>query len=128
MSSLSGEQRVPQSGFRLRAGCAERFHLPGLAVRVAVSASGKPCSIGLFSAADAVLAQSEAQKAAEAYRDRQQARFGQDIVRTQIIEVLHGYGVYSVALPQPAADQVLTDQSWPRCTAITITVVGMAQG
>ena len=82
----------------------------------------------LFSAADAVLAQREAQKAAVAYRDRLQARLGQDVVRTQIIEVLHGYGVYSVALPQPAADQVLSDQSWPRCTAITITVAATAQG
>ncbi|WP_395060410.1 baseplate J/gp47 family protein [Polaromonas sp.] len=82
----------------------------------------------LFSTADAALAQSEAEKAAVAYRDRQQARLGQDIVRTQIIEVLHSYGVYSVALPQPAADQVLSDHSWPRCTAITITVAGTAQG
>lgn len=82
----------------------------------------------LFSTADAALALSEAQRAVAAYRDRQQSRLGLDVVRTQIIEVLQVYGVYSVALPQPALDQVLPDQGWPRCTAITITVAATVQG
>jgi phage-related baseplate assembly protein len=84
--------------------------------------------ITLYSTADAVLALAEAQKAAEAYRARQQARLGRDIVRTQIIEVLHGYGVYSVTLVQPVADQVLADESWARCTGVSITVAATAQG
>jgi phage-related baseplate assembly protein len=81
----------------------------------------------LFRGADAALALSEAQKAAEAYRDRQQARLGRDIVCTQIIDVLHGYGVYSVALNSPALDKLIADDQWPRCTAIVITLAGTAQ-
>lgn len=80
----------------------------------------------LFSTADAVLAQSEAQKAAEAYRDRMQAALGKDIVRDEQIAALKVYGVYSVGLV--GTDIELNDQSWPRCTGINITVAGTKKG
>jgi len=80
----------------------------------------------LFSTADAVLAQSEAQKAAEAYRDRMQVALGKDIVRDEQIAALKVYGVYSVGLV--GNDIELNDQSWPRCTEINITVAGTKKG
>jgi phage-related baseplate assembly protein len=80
----------------------------------------------LFTTADATLAQSEAQKAAEAYRDRMQSALGKDIVRDELIATLKVYGVYSVGLV--GEDIELDDQSLPRCTAINITVAGTKKG
>jgi phage-related baseplate assembly protein len=80
----------------------------------------------LYSSADAVLAQAEAQAAAEAYRDRMRAGLGKDIVRDEQIAALKVYGVYSVGLV--GSDIELNDQSWPHCTGINITVVGTKKG
>lgn len=80
----------------------------------------------LFSTADAVLAKAEAQRAAEAYRDRMQITLGKDIVRDELIATLKVYGVYSVGLV--GSDIELNDQSWPRCTGINITIAGTRKG
>jgi phage-related baseplate assembly protein len=82
----------------------------------------------LYTTADAVLALAEANKAAVAFRDRLQAKLGSDVVRTQLIQALHVYGVYAVALVAPANDVVLSSEKWAHCTAINITVAGTAQG
>lgn len=82
----------------------------------------------LYASADAALALLEANKAAAAWRDRVQGRLGLDVVRTQLIQALHVYGVYAVALLAPANDVVLAGEQWAHCTAINITAVGAAQG
>lgn len=82
----------------------------------------------LYTSADAALALLEANKAAVAFRDRLQGRLGLDVVRTQLIQALHVYGVYAVVLAAPAADVVLTAEKWPHCTGINITIAGTAQG
>lgn len=80
----------------------------------------------LYSSADAVMALAEAQKAAEAYRDRMQSSLGKDIVCDDQIAALKVYGVYSVGLI--GVDIELSDESWPRCTGINISVIGAKKG
>jgi phage-related baseplate assembly protein len=76
--------------------------------------------------ADNALTLSTAQKAAQDWQAASQKRLGADIVRTQINKALHGYGVYSLELLQPAADQAVGDQGWSRCTNIDISIVAIA--
>ena len=73
-----------------------------------------------------VLAQAIA--AVTAIKDRMQARLGNDIVRTQLIQALHVPGVYSVTLTLPATDTVLAAEMWPHCTAVAVTVAGTVNG
>ncbi len=82
----------------------------------------------LYATADADLALAEARKAATAYRDRLRAKLGSDVVRSQLIQALHVYGVYAVALAAPVEDLVLSSEKWADCTAIDISVAGVAQG
>jgi phage-related baseplate assembly protein len=76
--------------------------------------------------ADSTLTLSEAQSAAQAWSDASRLKLGGDIVRTQINRRLHGYGVYSLDLQQPAADLVVGPQGWARCTLIDIAISGVA--
>jgi phage-related baseplate assembly protein len=79
-----------------------------------------------FKDADSTLTLSEAQSAAQAWSDASRLKLGGDIVRTQINRRLHGYGVYSLDLQQPAADLVVGPQGWARCTSIDIAISGVA--
>jgi len=83
--------------------------------------------IVLTSTADAALAQAEAEKAAQVFRDAR-LKFGQSIIRSQLIDALFVYGVYSVIPVAPAADLDLAKWEYPRCTGITVTVTGVANG
>ena len=76
--------------------------------------------------ADSTLTLTTAQTAAQNWRDAGLKKLGGDIVRTQIIRALHGYGVYSLDLQQPAVDQVIGSQGWSRCTAIDVSLSGLA--
>ncbi len=77
--------------------------------------------------ADATLAQAQAEKAAQEF-SATRMQFGMSIVRSQLIDALHVYGVYSVTPVQPAADIDLAKWEWPRCTGIQVTVTGVAHG
>lgn len=76
--------------------------------------------------ADNDLTLSTAQKAAQDWQAASQKRLGADIVRTQINKALHGYGVYSLDLLQPAADQPVGEQGWSRCTGIDVSITAIA--
>ena len=77
--------------------------------------------------ADAALAQAQVEQAALDFRDNR-VQFGTSIVRSQLIDALHVYGVYSITPVQPAADLDLEKWEWPRCTSIKVTVTGVAHG
>lgn len=79
-----------------------------------------------FRDADSTLTLSEAQSAAQAWRDAGLLKLGGDVVRTQINRKLHGYGVYSLDLQQPAVDLVVGPQGWARCTAIDVAISAIA--
>lgn len=79
-----------------------------------------------FKDADSTLTLTTAQTAAQNWRDAGLKKLGTDIVRTQIIRALHGYGVYSLDLQKPAVDQVVGPQGWSRCTAIDVSISGIA--
>jgi phage-related baseplate assembly protein len=81
--------------------------------------------IVLHATADAQLAQAELEKAAQAFRDAR-LQFGQSIVRSQLIDALFVYGVYSVTPVTPAADLNLEKWEWARCTSINVTITGVA--
>jgi phage-related baseplate assembly protein len=81
-----------------------------------------------YLSADAAAARDAAAAGANAFVARVRAGLGRDVVRTQLISELHVYGVYSVALIQPAADLVVDAGQWAVCTAVNVTVVGSAQG
>lgn len=83
--------------------------------------------IVLNATADATLALDQATSAAQAFRDAR-LQFGQSIVRSQLIDALFVYGVYSVNPVAPAADLNIEKWQWPRCTSIKVTVTGVANG
>lgn len=57
------------------------------------------------------------------------AGLGRDQVTSQINGLITGYpGVYKSVLTAPAVDRVVVANEWLNCTAITITVVGRANG
>lgn len=76
--------------------------------------------------ADAALAQAQVEQAALDFRDNR-VQFGTSIVRSQLIDALHVYGVYSITPVQPVADLYLEKWEWPRCTSIKVTVTGVAR-
>jgi phage-related baseplate assembly protein len=80
--------------------------------------------IVLYATADTQLAQAEVEKAAQAFRDAR-LKFGQSIVRSQLIDALFVYGVYSVEPIAPAVDLNLEKWEWPRCTGIRCQVSGI---
>lgn len=85
----------------------------------------------LLENADEATAISAATSAVSAYTTAREQSLGADIVQEQIVGILNGvssYGVYKVNLIQPAADQVLDVSQWGRCTGITISAAGTAQG
>jgi phage-related baseplate assembly protein len=80
--------------------------------------------IVLAANADAALAKTEADKAALTFRNARQ-QFGQSIVRSQLIDALHVYGIHKVTLDSPAADLDLLAWEYPRCSGISIQVSGI---
>lgn len=76
--------------------------------------------------ADNNLTLSKAMSAAQGRWAASRKELGADIVRTQISSALHGYGVYSLELLQPAADQVVGLEGWSRCTAIDVQISAIA--
>jgi phage-related baseplate assembly protein len=69
-----------------------------------------------------------AQAALAAYRDDRSAGLGRDVVRSKIDATAHVEGVYSVAIAQPAASLMVGPDAWARCTALSVTMAGYAEG
>ena len=90
---------------------------------------GKGAAVGaaVGLAADVALATAQVEKATQEFRDAR-LQFGQSIVRSQLIDALFVYGVYSVTPVAPAADINLEKWEWPRCTNINVTITGVANG
>lgn len=82
----------------------------------------------LYEGADAATAQVQAQQAALAYVQRIQAQLGVDVVPSQIKTALDVYGVYRVNVIEPAAVLVIEPNEWPQVGALTVSVVGLAEG
>lgn len=82
----------------------------------------------IYDSADAVIALNSAITAINNFVAASNVTLGKDIVRTQIIDVLHGYGVYKVELISPAADIPLEVMAWPNCININISIAGLANG
>ncbi|NOT66671.1 MAG: phage tail protein [Methylotenera sp.] len=82
----------------------------------------------IYDTADAAIALNAANIAINNFVATSNVTLGKDIVRTQIIDVLHGYGVYKVDLISPAADIQLDVMAWANCTNINITIAGVANG
>ncbi len=78
--------------------------------------------------ADAQVAMSAAQAAADTLAAHLRAGLGRDIVRSQWIAALQAYGVYQVELLQPAADRVLAAYEWADCSSITLTQLEAQHG
>lgn len=79
----------------------------------------------LKNTADPATALAEVEKAAQAFRD-ERMKFAAGIVRSQLIDALHVYGIYSVNPVGLDADVELQAWQYPRCTGITITVTGVS--
>ncbi len=80
----------------------------------------------LYSYADADVSLAKAQEAAQAYVTRMQSSLGNDIIVDEQIAMLRVYGVYSVGLI--GSDIELSDEEWPNCTAINISIIGVKKG
>lgn len=85
-------------------------------------------NITLYSSADSAILTAQLDAAAAAFVVRQDAKLGQDIVRSQIIAVLSLEGVYSVELTNPAADVVVIPSGWSHNSTVTINITGTNDG
>ncbi|PTU67977.1 baseplate assembly protein [Chromobacterium haemolyticum] len=81
----------------------------------------------LYTNVDATSVRSVAQANAEAYKADRAAGLGRDVVPSQVIAALQVAGVYQVILNAPTLKQ-LAENEWARCTSITLTVTGAANG
>ncbi|MCG9079484.1 baseplate assembly protein [Laribacter hongkongensis] len=81
----------------------------------------------LYTNVDAASVKSQAQTNAEAYKADRAAGLGRDVVPSQVIAALQVAGVYQVILAAPTLKQ-LAENEWARCTGITLTVTGAANG
>lgn len=84
--------------------------------------------VTLLSSADALLLQTQLQVALDDYAEDRRSRLGQDVIRAQIVQSLTFEGVYNVVVNQPAADAVLLGSQWANATAVTLNIVGEADG
>lgn len=82
----------------------------------------------LFASANAATALAQANERINAFAATMRLMLGKDIVRSQMIDVLSGYGIYKVDLIAPASDIVLADEDWPNATSVNVTIVGLANG
>ncbi|GAB4212684.1 MAG: baseplate J/gp47 family protein [Synechococcales cyanobacterium] len=80
-----------------------------------------------YSTADLILLQEQLTLAAEAMVERVSSRLGVDLVPSQFVDALSLDGVYQVVVTSPALT-VLTAREWARCTAISVQIVGVANG
>lgn len=85
-------------------------------------------NIVLYSSADSAMLTAQLDAAAAAFVATQDARLGQDIVRSQIIAALSVDGVYSVTLSAPAADVVVAPEEWSHNGTVTINITGTNDG
>lgn len=83
-------------------------------------------NITLYDTADPASVMPAVTQAAQAYRDRISAKLGTDVIRDEQIAALKVPGVYSVGLV--GADIEVVDHGWPRCTGISVTLVGTKKG
>lgn len=83
--------------------------------------------ITLLSTADQPSLETQLDAAAAAHAAQLRSRLGVDIVPSQIIAALQLPGVYEVDLIEPSYQEVFANE-WANCTAITINVVGLADG
>lgn len=81
----------------------------------------------LYTNVDAASVRAAAQANAEAYKADRAAGLGRDVVPSQEITALQVAGVYQVVLNAPTLKQ-LAENEWARCTGITLTVTGAANG
>lgn len=86
-------------------------------------------SIVIYTTADQPTVEVTLADAAATYATNQASTLGNDIVRSQIIEVLQSVdGVYNVTLNSPVADIVVALNEWANNSTTTITVTGTADG
>jgi phage-related baseplate assembly protein len=84
-------------------------------------------SLTLYQDADEGSALALAEKAAADYAADRRAGLGRDIVPEQIIKAVQGAGVYRLQLTEPLFRDVASHE-WANCTAIELTVTGVAHG
>ncbi len=84
-------------------------------------------SLTLYQDADEGSALALAEKAAADYAADRRAGLGRDIVPEQIIKALQVAGVYRLQLTEPVFRDVASHE-WANCTAIELTVTGVAHG
>lgn len=83
----------------------------------------------IYTDADPASIESQVQQALDAYVLGKRQTLGQDIKRSQIIgECMIPGEVYDVNVIQPAADIVLDQTSFGKCTGITVTITGTNNG
>lgn len=84
-------------------------------------------TLTLLRGADQASIEQAAQAAAEAYAAHRRGGLGRDLIPSQVIAALSVPGVYRVDLAAPA-ERVLDGFEWANCTAINLTVAGVADG
>lgn len=82
----------------------------------------------LYTGADQSAITAQVQQALEAYRDGRGGLLGLDIIRAQIIQACVVEGVYNVTVVSPAADIIIPETSFGRCTSIGVSVTGFNNG
>lgn len=86
-------------------------------------------NITLYASADQSAVLTAVNAALAAYVTGLRSTLGRDVVMSRIVALINGVaGVYKTVLTQPVADVVNELNEWSDCTAITVNVVGVAEG
>lgn len=84
--------------------------------------------IVLYEGADAATEQAAIIGVLEEYTKEKRAKLGLDIIRSHIAQKCRLANVYDVAVVAPAENLIITEEQFPHCTGITVTITGFNRG
>lgn len=82
----------------------------------------------LYEGADATTERAEITGVLEEYAQEKRGKLGLDIIRSHIAQKCRLANVYDVTVISPAENLIITDEQFPNCTAINVTITGFNRG
>lgn len=89
---------------------------------------GITVNVVLYEGADASTEQAAIIGVLEKFAKEKRGKLGLDIIRSHIAQICRRANVYDVTVVAPAENLIVTDEQFPNCTDITVTVTGFSRG
>ena len=84
--------------------------------------------IVLYEGTDAATEQAAIMGALTEYAKEKRAKLGLDIIRSHIAQKCRLSNVYDISIVSPAENLIITEEQFPHCTDITVTITGFNRG